>query len=278
MPLAPTDLLGKRGAVLFHYTSLERAIEDILPSMTLKTSPFAEMRDPRESKDWGPTTAGFTDSDNHDAEDRRYWELYRCLNDLKRSCRLLSFTEDDPDPMTRDYGRGFARPRLWEQYGGAHKGICLCFDRAALIRSMEAEFSGDLFFRHGAVEYLDERLFRELSFDASVLAESIDLESIIAKHLETHWKSFFFTKLTDWSTEREYRFLLRRLDPAAVFVDMTDSLRAICMGPDLADPYYPALAALCAPSGIHVRKLIWQNNEPLTMGIQIESPAAITPN
>jgi hypothetical protein len=42
MPAAPTDLLGERGEVLFHYTTLARAVEDILPTMRMKMSPFAE--------------------------------------------------------------------------------------------------------------------------------------------------------------------------------------------------------------------------------------------
>jgi hypothetical protein len=275
MPAAPTDLFGKRGEVLFHYTTLARAVEDILPAMRMKLSPFADMRDPRESKDWGVTASGF--GDNPDSGGRRYWELHRELNGLKRSCRLLALTQDDPDsPTSDDYGRGFARPRLWEQYGGAHTGICLSFDRDALIGSMDAAFSGELFFRHGAVDYRDERLFRELIFDSAVLAEGVDLPSVVTDHLEKHWQSLFFTKLTDWASEHEYRFLVRRADFDPMYVDISDSLRSICMGPETSSSYFPSLAAFCEPHSISIRRLVWRNNEPLTWAIQIQSPAATT--
>lgn len=276
MPAAPTDLLGKRGEVLFHYTTLARAVEDILPTMRMKLSPFAEMRDPRESKEWGVSASGW--GDNPDPEGRRYWELSRHVNELKRTCRLLALTRDDPDATTGDYGRGFARPRLWEQYGGAHTGVCLCFDRDALIGSMDAAFSGELFFRHDAVEYRDERLDRELDFDAAVLAEGVDLPSVVAQHLEKHWQSLFFTKLTDWASEHEYRFLVRRADFDPMYIGISDSLRSICVGPDTSGSYFPSLAALCEPHSISMRKLVWWNNVPRTVRIQLESPAATTPN
>jgi len=48
-----------RGEWLFHYTTLEKAIELILPSLRMKLSPFTEMRDPREYEPWAPSVGGW---------------------------------------------------------------------------------------------------------------------------------------------------------------------------------------------------------------------------
>src|SRR5205085_9381089 len=44
------DVFNPRGSCLYHYTRLSAALESILPHGSLRMSPFAAMRDPRESK------------------------------------------------------------------------------------------------------------------------------------------------------------------------------------------------------------------------------------
>jgi hypothetical protein len=34
------------------------------------------------------------------------------------------------------WGRGFSRPRMWQQYGDNYRGVCMIFDRAALQRAL----------------------------------------------------------------------------------------------------------------------------------------------
>jgi hypothetical protein len=262
MALTEDRLLGEVGQTLFHYTSLSAGVEHILPSMTLRMSPFSAMRDPREAKRWAVAGAGFLDDDTEGAE-RRLAEFDHALNELKDTCKLLSFTRDD---MTGEpgYRRGYARPRLWEQYAGRSTGLCLAFNEARLTVSLETQLGHYLRFDHGPVQYPDRRLSRQLSIDLAPSKQ--DLANQLEAHLRAHWQALFFTKLTDWSAEHEYRYVARTTTTEPVLVDVSDALIAVCMGPDLAKEYLPALLELVRGTEIRVRKLTWWNNEPLVTG------------
>src|SRR5690242_13384143 len=102
----------------------------------MKLGPFSQMRDPRESKPWGyeAPTDPFVDLRD---EVGRFSEMIRAAQELKGRVKVLSLTEDnlsEPDESAV-FGRGFAHPRLWEHYADNHSGVCLCFDRQALIRT-----------------------------------------------------------------------------------------------------------------------------------------------
>src|SRR5436190_23031633 len=127
MALTEDTLLGELGQTRFHYTTLSAGLEHILPSMTLRMSPFSAMRDPRESKRWAVAGVGYTGGDPERAERWRA-EFDQALNELKDTCKLLSFTQDHlgGKPV---YRRGYARPRLWEQYAGRSTGLCLALNR-----------------------------------------------------------------------------------------------------------------------------------------------------
>jgi hypothetical protein len=113
-------------------------------------------------------------------------------------------------------------PRLWEQYGGNHAGVCLCFGVqelsdavAAAIGRVGAQFSG-----HGFVQYRDREIGRR--------ASTIDLNAFVnlgdealLDHFEVHKHDLFFTKLKDWESEMEYRLLTYWDDPSDLFVHVS---------------------------------------------------------
>jgi hypothetical protein len=137
------DFLGAPGERLYHYTSLAAALEHIVPTRKLRLSPFSSMRDPRESRDW--RIVGEFGGDRKDdslREDTLRWiKFNRELQERKRLMKVLSLTRDDPDRGNRMsvlFGRGFAHPRLWEQYADNHHGVCLCFHLGKLIDELSA--------------------------------------------------------------------------------------------------------------------------------------------
>jgi hypothetical protein len=116
----------------------------------MRLSPFSKMRDPRESKHWGYEAPAAPSMDLRD-EVVRFAELNRLADELKDRVKVLSLTQDDPverDEGSAVFGRGFAHPRLWEHYADDHRGVCLCFDREALTRTLTARLG-----RHGPVEH-----------------------------------------------------------------------------------------------------------------------------
>ena len=57
------------------------------------------------------------------------------LASLRNRLRILSLTSDATgydDDDVRAFGKGYARPRMWETYGRDHTGVCLAFDAAAM--------------------------------------------------------------------------------------------------------------------------------------------------
>jgi hypothetical protein len=59
------------------------------------------------------------------------------------------------------WGRGFSRPRMWQQYGDNYRGVCMIFDRAALQRAIEASVPSGSRLSMGPVNYSNTpRVFR----------------------------------------------------------------------------------------------------------------------
>ena len=216
------------GKYLFHYTRLAPAIESILPDLRLRFSRFSSMRNPRESK-WAFSGTGFLGEEERDDNDA-FWELWAALDRVRQDVRILSLTADNEESF-HPWGRGYARPRLWEQYAGNHLGVCLCFERSALVQAVEAalrELGLPLF--QAMVTYKDDRIGTAASnFDLGAARER-DPDEVISDHVERHTDELFFTKLTDWRSEWEYRFITRWRSPRELFVEICGALKVVLLG------------------------------------------------
>jgi hypothetical protein len=262
------------GPYLFHYTTLAAAVEHILPSLMFRMSPFSEMRDPRESSDWWASAT----KPDHDVpnEDQLFFGFSRYLMSQKPFFKVMSVTRDEPRPPPNEiFGRGFARPRLWAQYGGNHSGVCLCFDRHALVAHLVPELRKLGRLEHGDVLYEDEPIAPHvLHFDLG-LAAARGVEALIEELLDRHLDELFFKKLCDWATEYEYRFVVRTSNGEPVVVDIAPALRGVVLGEAVSSSYYPAIRALCDSRGIAVTKLKWVNGQPIPTPLPPETGVAI---
>lgn len=238
------------GQWLFHYTTLETALVHILPTLRLRLSPFSEMRDPREYKEWWPSAAGFGDFDKDDFE-RGYAASSARLNLLRAEFKLLSTTIDSDQPDEGVFGRGFARSRLWEAYAGRGSGVCLVLRKEDALRQI-------------AVRYENRVLRREIMLDSQEILSG-DLEAIADRIAETHLQTLFLTKNTEWESEREYRFVVR--SPRQYeFVDVAGCLQAVCRGPESARTADEALRFFAEKLGIGLGLVEWNNNDPMLIG------------
>jgi hypothetical protein len=172
---------------------------------------------------------------------------------------------NDSTPCEHElFGRGFARPRLWEQYAGNHVGVCLCFRRDRLIAAVQRAVDGtDEILSHGPVNYRDGEI--------AVHASNLDLQTaaregpdvLIAQHIADHREELLFTKLKDWATESEYRFITQWRSSDDLFVDVSQCLEVVPLGHAIARAYAPSFYALCEPRGIAVAKVEWRNGRPV---------------
>jgi hypothetical protein len=111
----------------FHYTTREAAFGDIIPFRRLRFSTYARMRDPIENKQWAFPAAYFAREEEADEpREQAYFEFHHLAAEIFHQAHLLALTVDTtyawPD---EEFGRGWSRARMWEQYAEAHKGVCL---------------------------------------------------------------------------------------------------------------------------------------------------------
>jgi hypothetical protein len=261
------EVFEPRGSCLYHYTRLETALEHILFDWNLRMSPFSEMRDPRESQLLGLEGVVAWTPDDQAERDMitQFAELSRQAHDVKDRVKVLSLTHDDPserDDLSSVFGRGFAHPRLWEQYADSHRGVCLCLDRDTLISRATHNVRHRGHLTHDAVTYVDAELAPEAR--SIILADVRDRAAgeTLDEHLRTHVRQLFFTKLKDWSTEMEYRLVLVTDDDLPVLVGIRNVVRAIVLGEQVSDAYLPAFAKPCSEQTVALFKIRWPNGRP----------------
>jgi hypothetical protein len=255
---------------VYHYTSLRTALEYILSAGELKFSAFAAVKDPRESKLWsfsvtsqGPD--GIGDEDFRQVQDR-------ATAMVKGGCKLLCMSQDEPKSASRGldplFRRGFARPRMWAQYGDGHAGVCLVFDRLRLHDQIIGVSPGHVVYA-GRVKYVDRAQDFARAFNLQY-ADIRDgkLAGALQAKVAKHYRTYFLTKAKDWSSEIEWRWVIRGINagPSVIaepeYVPIGQSLAGIVLGVDVPAVYDPAIRPLCEKYGVPLTRLSWPNGLP----------------
>ncbi|MDP9415999.1 MAG: DUF2971 domain-containing protein [Pseudomonadota bacterium] len=290
------------GGYLYHYTTMETLLQYVLPNGTIKLSPYASVRDPLEVKKHieisPPPEAKFREmyaqveareraaarpGGQIDEESfrmhvgmvtkhmkRAAWELIMLVprvwqNTYAHHVKVLCLTQDAPfeHDVERLFSFGYARPRMWEQYGDDHRGVCLCFHRGELLATLEREANGDHSLTSavpaGAYRH-DKVVYRRTGPDREALTAPLasvatdpwtggprgdDAYEFLVKHRDALWGELLFAKLDDWEGEREYRWvMLRRDDPNPVFIPYRTALKSIIVGEEFPGWAVPSLQAL----------------------------------
>lgn len=207
---------------LYHFTSIESATK-ILHGGTLKFSKVSRANDTLESK------PRISFENGKEEEVQNAIRHFREINN--KFLQILCFSMDKNVPSeesgvslvsTEDRimnfsGRGFALPRMWAQYAGNNKGICLVFNKDRIIEAIEKEVGGSLLM-YGPVEYLDyfERrdtecgdivdLINKKSRTQNAVQQSLRDIDFFKRHMD-FVEYNYFCKLSDWENENEYRFV-----------------------------------------------------------------------
>jgi hypothetical protein len=226
-------------------------------------SPVENMNDPREAKGWviSPisATGGF------DAV--RFLTVQERLNvRLKRETKVACFSGDGAPKENRDeepLERGWAHPRMWAHYGGDHAGACLVFDKKKLGVAFRNALTARGKMTAGPVTYsdLNPALTRAFVVDMAEV-ERLGVDQAIDAHAKAHLHTLLFTKLLDWATELEYRFVLRGSDDVFEYVDFGKSLLTCCIGPNYPDVDPSGVQARLRTHGIPTYRLQWINGHP----------------
>jgi hypothetical protein len=255
---------------LYHYTRREIAMDRILWTGELRLGPLASTNDPRESKRWLVSIA----SVNEQVSDEEFFRLVEETDRLIRNTtKLASFTRDAPlataPPPNEVFARGFAHSRMWAQYGDAHRGVCLIFDRELLTRRVTDTLAGDGDLYHGPVHY-ENRPHMEIrasELDYGAIHER-GLVTVVEQHVKQHHQGLFFVKNTDWASEWEYRYLFRNQVAKPAFVAIQDSLVGAVLGEDFPLHESDAIRELLNDSEVppeSVAHCTWRNGVPIPL-------------
>ncbi|TCM36003.1 DUF2971 domain-containing protein [Kribbella sp. VKM Ac-2568] len=267
--------------LVYHYTSRE-SLKAILETGTIRLNTLTGVNDPRERKKWtadnlsapsGDMTGGYFNTQLEvDEEIDRY---------LRQGARIACFTsERQPSPRSvagTYFHRGWARPRMWAQYGQHHRGAVLAFDKEALAGELSnwALREGDTA-SPGPVEYFDRRLQIPLSgaFE-SLTAVRAALDEVTSSSSALH--DLYFTKNCDWSSESEFRLVLTLGVASALeagerplYLPYRNSLRAVVLGElwDGAD-WLRSNLNLRRIGADDVLRCDWDNGEPVLRSYQL---------
>ena len=242
---------------VYHYTKRDAALEKILPTGKIMLNVLEKTNDPREYLDWS-----IPDVDGPEDEGA-FWRARDLVNkQRKQNTKVLCMTVDDMEhPRLGLLRRGFARSRMWAQYGEGHKGMCLVFDKSALEAEIKSVTTvpGNCFF--GQVKYPDRGFGIEYHFDSlgeteAAIMDGVDL--FIRDHID--W--LFFTKLFDWRDEMEYRAMIYDDRTSPVFADIGSCLKGIVLGPEFPPVYYSIAREFGRQYGVDVGVLNWRMGPP----------------
>jgi len=215
------DIFDKN--MVCHYTGKKAAIS-ILSGKQINFSRLASCNDPRESKQWSFSFVG--------AEQRLCLQNYaevpnvfsRSISNDSRVLCFCGWNDEELDfskdrvPHYREayYRAGFARSRMWSQYGKRHTGICLVFDRTRLEEEFGSSFETNRkFSRSVEYQYYLESFVKARKIECrNILNHSVD--EALAMQIDANFHEYFFLKSMDYRDEHEYRLV--------VIVDGGDSI------------------------------------------------------
>lgn len=243
--------------LVYHYTTRETALEKILPSGEIMLNVLEKTNDPREYLNWSVTVVGGSD------DMKPFWQTCALVNkNRKHKTKVFCLTLDDLEP--KRFGllrRGFARSRMWAQYGEKHKGMCLVFDKSALEAEIikTAVSSDNCFCR--PVQYTDQDFGIELNFNSMGESESEILHGVDL-YIRENVDRLFFTKLHDWRDEMEYRAMIYDERTSPVFAAIGSCLKGIVLGPEFSPVYYPIAKAFGRRYAVDIGVLNWLAGPP----------------
>lgn len=251
---------------VYRYRTAERVLMEI-ERKTLRLSPFPELNDPKEFGNWNFGFAASSSFGNVNFEDLER----QATAHAKDYAKVLCVTLDDPAALNRGdvnsvWGRGFSRPRMWQQYADNYRGACMVFDRDLLDKAIREVVPKGSKLIASRVHYTNTpRIFTNhlvlnpfmLNYDR---VKSVGMVQAMTEHAEIHWRALFFDKALDWQSEKEYRWLIWDTEHPAIVFDFHDALKAVVVGETFER--LDDLHTLCTPLKVPVWEMRWKNGSP----------------
>ncbi len=233
--------------LLFHYTSVQVALEHILGRGMLRFSSLLSTNDPHEFA--SPPHIALGISREVMLENQ---EFIPAIDDHLGKAMVACFCQSI---QTSDrFGWGVSRSRMWSQYADDHSGVCLVFSKEKLLNCIPEKYveAGMLF--HDSVEYKN-------TFGSRIVRGHNSSPADCIRRLAPQ---YFFQKREDYKDENEYRFVLfDALDSSGVPVEIPciDALSAIVLGCKAPRCYNDLFLDIGEKFSIDVLKISWGSDD-----------------
>jgi len=149
------------------------------------------------------------------------------IEDISKRYGLLCFSQSNKN-IKSVFDYGFAKPRMWAQYGEGHIGACLVINKTKFTELFTA--INDRFKIHKRIMYNlnDENTCYKLCLTQSNI-DNNTYNEINAKLFRKNINNILFRKSKDWKEENEYRFLLDLMGKKEFYISIKDCLEAIIL-------------------------------------------------
>ena len=250
--------------LIYHYTSLYKFIEKIMRKQELKLNRLRNMDDPFERKT-SKNSSGFLSREEEEGTES--YQLKEEIIEKRSKAFICSFSTDskgEPDTY-QPLSKGYAKSRMWSQYGDKHKGVCLVFSKKELKAELEkflGRIKGNYYPWDEKVNYSDkEKDFRDFfNFEK--------LSGTAFQHLEKYKENLFFKKFRDYQDEDEYRFVIAMEEDTkdeSLILNFSKSLKYVIRGDDSDPIYIDLLERYAKRDSWELKKIKWYYNLPILL-------------
>lgn len=245
---------------IYHYTTKEVLLEHILPNWEIMGSTFNELKDPKENG-LKVKALEFNDDIRKSKEenplvDVKMARLYIVVEYLTKY-RVACFCTDKVYGNVRI--QGCLLPRMWDQYGDKHKGICLQID----LEEFKRENTGNIDYIK-KVNYTTELQYPII--DISNIQDDRKSIEIARKYINKNVDSLFFNKHIDWEGETELRAIKYYNENIPFTFNIKNSLEHIIVGMNLSKSYLPSIVDLIDGKKINISRAGYVEGSPTLIG------------
>ena len=162
----------------------------------------------------------------------------------------------------------YEKPRMWEQYGDKHNGCCLVFDKNSFDYEFESIKKANEFYASRKVFYTLEKnkdKIQSMMFDEIIESRLRKIgfkKNIITDYIWENRGILLFQKMSDWMTEKEYRYCIYSFENENRYINISESLKEIILGEKVTNEYTKMLAKRYENEDVIISKIEWFNGFP----------------
>jgi len=253
--------------LVYHYTRRAIALEHIISARKIRFSPLKHTNDPREYKEWSFVLTGTGLPPKDVGIYKRSFDAEKDINQIRQqNYKSLCLCWDKWVQLNKEYDpflRGFAKPRMWSQYGENHEGVCIAFSIKNIEKALLKTFGNKTIVYHDKVKYINfsPDSIHSRTLDGDKL-QNTNTTEYVKQHIERNYKSIFFEKNEDYRDEDEYRFVVYNDLEDYIYLPIDDCIKGLILGERFPDIYGELVLSFSNQLNIECRRIKWHNGKP----------------